>query len=284
VSHSFIAYIDESGHEADRKDKSSEWFVLSAVVLRAENDAKVCRAISSFRKACGKKGRWRNWYFKFTNRLSSWQKIIACEFLARKPVRIVHILVHKSSKPVRNHETNHALIYSYAGKFLLERISFVCRDHAHLSTTGNGKTLLVFSKRSEMNYDNFRQYVRELRDNPGKHNTRIVWDHIDPDPQYITARSARDSRGCQLADIAAGALFTAVNRKRDKFQVTDDRPIRVLEPVTYRKGGLVTNNGVKFWPPEVLEMVSSEKRFTWYRAFYATEEEARSHTPSGAHS
>lgn len=262
MSHSFVAYIDESGCEGGLHGQGgSEWFVLTAIVCRVENDNAVCEAIEEICELHQKDTLWK---FKFST-LRPKGKILAARTLASKPVRVATIIVHKPSAPIRPGKDYHTRLYFYCGKFLLERISWICRDHAHLSETGDGATQIVFSKRKGFPYDRFKSYVQDLRDKPWKHNTRIDWSHIDPGK--IEAKWHHNSRGCKLADIAAGTFFLA--SEYTAYDITDDRPIRHMRGIVYSPAHTtVLNSGIKFWPPEAMAIVTKEGRFDWLRNYF----------------
>src|SRR3546814_3876858 len=97
------------------------------------------------------------------------------------------VLVHKPS--LNEPETFQAekfRLYFYLTRYLLERVSWLCRDHRR-ANEGDGTAEVIFSNRSYMSYDAMRTYLCRLRDHA---DTRIDWSAFDPS----AIRAARKSR------------------------------------------------------------------------------------------
>src|SRR3546814_4069701 len=67
-------------------------------------------------------------------------------------------------------------LYFYLTRYLLERVSWLCRDHRR-ANEGDGTAEVIFSNRSYMSYDAMRTYLCRLRDHA---DTRIDWSAFDP--------------------------------------------------------------------------------------------------------
>jgi hypothetical protein len=61
-------------------------------------------------------------------------------------------------------EKNH--LYFYLCRYLIERISWLCRDMRRNVPEGDGKVKIIFSRRGGMSYDDFRAYLERLRARP----------------------------------------------------------------------------------------------------------------------
>src|SRR3546814_6025402 len=73
------------------------------------------------------------------------------------------VLVHKPS--LNEPETFQAekfRLYFYLTRYLLERVSWLCRDHRR-ANEGDGTAEVIFSNRSYMSYDAMRPYLCRLR-------------------------------------------------------------------------------------------------------------------------
>ncbi len=265
---SFVAYIDESGHEAGNVETgATDWFILSAVVVRVENDASACSAVNEFRAAIGKDN---NWTFSFKD-LKEKRKVLFSRIIATKPVRAISILMHKPSNPIPNAQSEPVKLYHFTGKFLLERISALCRDSRRFSDAGNGKVHIVLSERRWFKYEDFISYLEWLK--LSGNNNYINWDVIDL--SLITTCKHNASPGCHLADAVAGATRIAV----DKYDlrtvdhplkgVTDDRSIRELKKIFYKYADDdIEGNGIKIWPPEAVKLSESAPEFDWLNVFF----------------
>ena len=266
MGHSFSVYIDESGVEGDEHGRGgTEWFVMAALVCRAEIRTQTLHAVPEFVREIGKPPDFRVKYDK----LKSKQQIAFARHLARKPARFVAVIVHKPSVTNKAILRDHRVIYNYVGKYLVERISWVCRDMMPYVTSGNGKAKIIFSESRKVSYVAFQQYVRRLQvDLPQA--SQIIWNHIDA--ELIEAIPHKDSYGCQLADVAASALGYSIERK--DLGITDDRAARELAPIRYiPPSGRVFGNGIKLWPREAEHMIGTDPRFRWFVHYYETDSE-----------
>lgn len=99
MSYGFIAYIDESGDDGLARvkpidpDGSSEWFVLSAVVVRAGNENAVGRWQRDILDSFGYTQRKDIHYRK----LSPIRKQLACKYMADQPLRIFTVMSNKKN-------------------------------------------------------------------------------------------------------------------------------------------------------------------------------------------
>lgn len=254
----FIAYIDESGCEGGEHGKgASEWFGLTAVVTAQDRGPELSAAIAAFK---AEYKRAPDWKFKFTA-LDPKRKIRIAQHLSSLPVAIASILVHKPSLKDENLKSDHKRLYFYYGKFLIERISWICRD-SKSSSADDKRCQIVFSKRSKFPYEEFSNYIRKLPDTDPK--TRMAWDYIDPD--LIEAIPHHQSDGCVLADVAASALTLAV--ESTEFDITDPRPLTVLVSRYYAPAKVIKGNSIKLFPYEAEALPMTNPRLDWLRFYF----------------
>ena len=252
----FVAYIDEAGHEAEKpRDGRWEWFVLSAVVCRA--DYSPDDALEDFNglDGCASGSRFTKY-----QKLNPDRRVLAARSLSRAPVRTAHVVAHKPSL-VGHLRDSPLKLYYYLSRFLIERISWICRDAR--TDPGDPRCMLVFSQRSGFDYSEYTRYLGRLRHDE---RCRIAWDHIEP--SYVTHFPHNEQSGCRLADVAASAVYRAI--ERNERRVTDDRSARELVPTMYRpRGGRVLANGLKIFPPPAEDLVGSDPRLEWVRFYCA---------------
>ncbi len=243
----FRVYVDESGDEGFvfRPDGtgSRHWMVLSAVVVRRTNDLALVRMLGEVRTTLGKAPKQQ---LHFSD-LKHEQRVPYVRRIAGMPVRTVSVLIHKPS--IRDPEKFQAekfLLYRYATRFLLERVSWLCRDHA-ADGPGGGTAHVVFSNRSIMSYDELRAYLRLLKDQSDPMDVRVDWSVIDPD--RVEAVNHDQLAGLQIADAVASSLYYAVQLNR--YGEVEEKYTQMLRPTFYRHKGKALGYGVKFWPAEV---------------------------------
>lgn len=257
----FVAYIDESGSEKDHgKPGTSEWFVMAAVVFRFEFLNTVRAAVAEMRKHMN---RDPDHIFKYDS-IQPNKRVAFAGLLAKKPVAITSVFVHKPSLKTPLTSRSAAETYNYIGKLLFERISWVCRDLGTEHIPPSGKCFVVFSERKKFPYDEFREYLQRLARNPG-YRCSIDWRFIDP--KLVAAIPHWESDNCALADLAASACGAAVEYKEGSHQVTDSRPLLELRSRIKMKGGSVRNVGIKIFPETEYARTQTEDRFHWYRHF-----------------
>ncbi|HVY23675.1 MAG TPA: DUF3800 domain-containing protein [Steroidobacteraceae bacterium] len=242
---SFRAYIDESGDEGfvfkPDGTGSSRWLVLSAVIVRRENDLIVVKLMDEVRALLGRQPRKELHFVK----LNHAQRIPYARAIGKASLRTVSVMIHKPS--VQEPETFQAhkhRLYRYASRLLLERVSWLCRDH-HIKGKGSGLADIIFSNRGQMSYEELRGYLCKLRENSAGVN--IDWNFIDP--AAVSAVQHSQMAGLQIADAVASGIFAALNP--NQFGDTESRYLTELLPTVYRHQGQLLGYGLKFWPGDI---------------------------------
>jgi hypothetical protein len=244
MTSSFVAYVDESGDEGFKflpnEQGSSRWFVLSALVIRKENDLQVVQLARQARELL-KKDPKKPLHFR---NLRHEQRVPLARLLGDAQVRTVNVLIHKPSIPEPEVFQQQAYaLYRYATRLLVERVSWLCRDNRR-TNQGNGKVDMVFSNRSAMSYDDLRGYLCKLRDGvTNERDVRVDWDVVNPDT--IRAVNHDQLAGLQLADAVASGVFYAVHR--NPYAEVEDRYLRLLAKTVYRHKNRAEGYGLKFW-------------------------------------
>lgn len=159
---SFITYIDESGDEGfvfnPDGSGSSRWFVLSAVVIRAVNDLQMVSCLSEVRKVLNREPLVPLHFVDLRHE----HRVPYIRRVGALPMRTVSVLVYKPAitEPEKFQNTKY-LLYRYATRMLLERVSWLCRDQRS-EGEGDGFAEVIFSNRSNMSYEDIRTYLRLL--------------------------------------------------------------------------------------------------------------------------
>ena len=248
---SFRAYVDESGDEGfifnTDGSGSSRWLVLSALVTRRETDLETVKLIDRVRAKLGRPPRTP---LHFRD-LKHEQRIPYVREIAAAKVRAVSVLIHKPSiAEPEKFQSEKYLLYRYASRMLLERVSWLCRDR-RMEGLGNGEAEIIFSNRSRMSYEDLRTYLHTLKAKSDPMGVMIDWTVINPDT--MQAINHDKLMGLQLADAVASSLYYAVNLNR--YGETEPRYQEILKPAFYRHKGAVLGYGLKFWPNELSKML-----------------------------
>ncbi len=250
---SFRVYIDESGDEGftfkPDGSGSSRWLVLSAIVVRKKNDLSMVRLLDEVRKKLGREPKKQ---LHFSD-LKHEQRIPYVRHIAAASVRTVSVLIHKPAiQEPEKFQSEKFLLYRYATRYLLERVSWLCRDH-RIAGEGNGQAEIIFSNRSMMSYENLREYLRLLKSKSDPMDVRIDWAVIDP--ESVSAIDHRQLAGLQIADAVASSFYYAINVNR--YGETEDKYAKILLPTCYRHKDSVLGYGLKFWPEEFQKLKSA---------------------------
>jgi hypothetical protein len=249
----FRVYIDESGDEGFCFEKgSSAWFVLSAVVTREDADIATVKLVDDVREKLGKKPR----YTLHFRELQHPHRLPYVDAISRARLRAVSVLVHKPTiqEPEKFGSEPH-LLYRFATRYLLERVSWLCRDHRK---NEDDTAKIYFSNRAAMSYDYIRDYLNVLKSNTGMFDVRIDWTAFS-DPPNITSAAHSSMMGLQIADAVASSLFYACEKTRLGYN--EPRYAEMLSPIFYRRSGKLLGYGLKFWPREANQCVGHE--FNW---------------------
>lgn len=249
MTSSFRVYIDESGDEGFKflpdEQGSSRWLLLSALVFRRENDLLAVELAKQARELL-KKPHKHPLHFR---ELKHEQRVPLARLIGQVNARAVNVLIHKPSiaEPEKFQQLKYSL-YRYACRVLLERVSWLCRDH-YRTGHGNGRAELIFSNRSAMSYDDLRNYLQQLKEDIAK-DVRIDWNVVDP--ALVSAVNHDHLAGLQLADAVATSVFYAVHK--NQYGEVEERYLKLIAPIIYRHEGRMDGYGLKFWCEDKAEI------------------------------
>ena len=241
----YTAYIDESGDEGfvflGGERGSSRWLVLSAVVFRTSSELQSVAALKEARTLLGKKPK-APLHFRD---LSHQHRVPYVRIIAGKSLRTVSVLIYKPGlQAPENFQREPHLLYRYATRLLLERVSWLCRDNKR-AEDADCAVDLVFSNRSAMSYEELRDYLRYLQGRAELDDCRIHWPSISPD--RVRAVNHDQLAGLQIADAVASGIFYSVNLS--PYGEVEPRYMEILAPTAYRhQGRSVLGYGIKFMP------------------------------------
>lgn len=255
MTHSFHAYIDESGDDGfifldPPARASSQWFVLGALVLREKNQAPASRKLGAL---FGPIEEAKKSPVHFA-RLPHEQQSALCSGLAKLPVRAVVIAIDKRSlKPGHTLEGNRRL-YSYCVRFLFERISWITRDE-HVAGEGNGRCRLTFSHCKGLSYERLAGYIDHIKDMP----TQVAWDHLDTEKYNVKAHG--ESLWLRAADVMTSGIAKGLELSR--YGLCEDRFARQMKPIVYERKGNYGSYGLKLFPSVPAVEVERDNRYEW---------------------
>lgn len=248
MAHSFIAYLDEAGDEGltgkyrqpGIGGGSSHWLTLGATVWRQSRDLDAVQWAREIIEQLPVQRRKKPLHFMELNHA---QKVMAIQGLCGKPFRCAVVIANKPVIPSGIY-TQPNQLYQYLCRYLIERISWLCRDMRPQVPEGDGRVKIVFSRKRTMDYDDFRNYVQVLKDKNDP-EVRIHWPVIDIDG--IEAKDHGSRLGLQIADLVTSGLTAAL--EPDFYGNVEPRFARMLRPNVYCRNKNYMSYGAKMFPP-----------------------------------
>lgn len=251
----FVAYIDESGDEGFKFGQgSSNWFVLSAVILRREEELAEVKLVDAVRSLINQN---RQPEHRIPDKkplhfrdLSHEQRKLLAQHIAAAKVKTISVMVYKPLLTSPEIFQQSFALYHHAVHLLIERVSWYCRTARRKSDKGDGSVLLTFSNRSTMDYDDLKAKIADLETQGAALDYHAAPRIIRSD--QIDTYSAGRRMGLQLADAVASGYFFAVEKSPHGF--TEDAYVRLFQPCVYRYRRTCWGYGVKLFPDEAEAM------------------------------
>lgn len=250
----YRVYVDEAG-DRGINPKSSTHFVVSAIIVADNHDAKVRTELGALRAALGRHPGQILHFQKFSHsqRLKAVQDIRNFSIAA-----ITNVIVHKDliGQPMpaggMAHISRADPMYLWSLRLLLERISWYVDEHA-----GTG-AIVTFAHVKGFKAQKLYDYRTALELTPG---VQIRWKAFQTHPFRINSPSTIEL--LQVADTTASAVFRAV--EPDPYGNTETRYLKELRPRLYRRGAAnVGSYGLKVFPSQEAEKGRS---LNWLRTY-----------------
>lgn len=246
MAHSFIAYIDECGDDGlgnyrvpGKSGGASRWLTLSATVCRMSRDREVISWRDGIRTKLDPKSLAKPLHFVG---LRHEQRVMALQALRNKPLRSICVVANKPVIPPGIY-TDKNQLYCYLCRYLIERVSWLCKEMRPQVPEGDGRVKIVFSRRGGMSYPDFQDYLSKLqaKDDPA---IQIKWSVIDI--PGVEAHDHSRVAGLQIADIIASGITAGV--EPNNYGNCELRYADIIKPNIYARRGNYLSYGMKFYP------------------------------------
>jgi hypothetical protein len=189
------------------------------------------------------------------------EQVVQCFTADPSLFRAVLIMVHKPSlaDPETFNESNR--LYFYFTRYLLERVSWLCRDsrEQRLKEHGDGTARVVFSSMDEVSHDRIRNYLSDLQ----RKTTTIDWGVIRPD-LFITRKPSQHA-GLQIADSLASGFFCGDHPTDHK---RSPRWCEMWKPMLYSRNSKYRGYGIKIFPPAAEKQIAQGTLSAWAKLHY----------------
>lgn len=257
----FVAFIDEAGDEGFKilprpAKKSSEWFIMSAVVVPADKTRMFDNALYEFRSITDDRGQQKKGAFHFRNARHE-ERIAFLKSLRGWPFKIITVATHKPSIRATTALAGQShILFQYATKLLVERISWYCRERSD-----SGPVALIFAERGQLKVKRITSYLEHLEET--RRNSNIRWNVINPN--MVEVVPCAQLTGLQVADAAVSSVAQALELSR--YSTTEHRYVKMWRYRYYRKDGICNGYGLKVFPKWPYEERLIDHRFHWRRHF-----------------
>jgi hypothetical protein len=266
---SYVAYIDESGDDGVANVRpidpngASEWFVLSALVVRREAQRETIWVRDILKQI--RLEQRRTLHFQ---PLDGWRRNLVCAGISELPVRCFAVISNKANMHgYRNTraEASSGLVgrtwfYWWMTRLLLERVTDYC-ERRSLRDYGEPRVVrLEFSRRKGLRYGHLQAYLVWLRmqSKAGAlflQRGDLKWSVVDPINE-IGAYDSSERAGLQLTDAVASSFYQSVSG-----DAPDASHAMALAPrMAGKPDGQVFDYGLKLMPGNFLGRASAEHR------------------------
>lgn len=218
-------YIDESGDLGI--GRGTRWFVLSAVVIDADNESEMRNIISSIKQ------RLNIHEIHFRNLRGFDQKSYVVNELANGKFDLINVIIDTSQLNIRcdTPSDNPSIVtYNFACRLLLERVSWLLRD-----TGRTGK--IILSSRGTNRDRELIDYINKLLSFKNNEITNKFTN--------IQSKPANSWDMLQLVDVCATSMFYRFEPNQYGF-ITPCYSLRLKEKL-YQYNGHVEKYGVKYY-------------------------------------
>lgn len=252
INYDYVLFIDEAGDDGLKRvmpidnNGSSEWLVISGLMVRAEDEVSCRKWLDSIRLDINaiQSG---TLHFR---KLSASKRLRAAEMLADLPVKIFTVCSNKRN--MRNYHNSRAAqsggkqwFYNWIVRILMERATAYCLDNSVRRLGRIGKLKVLFSARGGHSYGQTKAYWELLRaqGKPLLNRNRIRFEVlsyrlVDYVPHYLHA-------GLQLADLSASAFYQAIDTNSRKWSTES---AKVLAPIVAKSQGKFADVGIVLQP------------------------------------
>lgn len=257
MAHSFIAYIDESGDDGlpghfrmpGGQGGPSHWLAIGASVWRYSRDLDMVACAKDIIQRLPAQKRSKALHF---TELDHGQRTMAIKRIAKERFRFAGVFAYKPIIPDGIYVEKNQL-YHYKARYLIERLSWLCRDFRRHVPEGDGRVKIIFSRRGGMSYEDFQGYLYHLR-NTDDPEIKIHWPVIDIDGVEAFDHSLR--YGLQIADLAVSGLRAAL--EFDYYSNVEPSFAAALKSKVYSRNGNFLSYGAKMVPTH--DRITAHKR------------------------
>jgi hypothetical protein len=219
----YVAYIDESGDQGLQKvkpldpDGSSEWLVVSGVVIRKEYEEAASKWIADIRDKL-KSPQLRVIHFRKLK--PRWRKETVCTEIAKLPIRCFVICSNKKNmkgyvNPFAEQVPSQNWFYCWLTRVLLEKVTHFVASDSRARFGGVRRVKIVYSKAGGLSYPQMAAYYEWIREKRRNDNQVLFWGDLEYDTVHsrlLEVRDHKDDARLTLPDVVASAFYKACDK------------------------------------------------------------------------
>lgn len=264
LSYDYVLFIDEAGDDGLKRVMpidvigSSEWLVISGLMVRAEDEARCREWLDGIRRDINA---LQSGVLHF-RKLSPTKRLRAAEMLGELPVRAFTVCSNKKNMRGYNNEKaatagGKQWFYNWVVRILMERATNYCLENSIKRLGRSAKMKVLFSARGGHSYGQTKAYWELLRTQGKPYLNRyqmrfevLSYQLVDYVPHYMHA-------GLQLADLVASGFYQAVDDSSQKW--SPDCAI-AMSKIMARFDGSVADTGLVLQPHRINEIRLNENQ------------------------
>lgn len=227
----YTIYIDEAGDLG--LNRGTRWFVLSAVIIKKENEKNIRQIIEKLKSTLNYKEIHFRKLRHFEKRAYVVNSLYQCPFLFCNVI----LDTTKVKLQPRDMESNKSvLLYNYMCRFLLERVSWFLRENKAF-------TDIILSSRGTSRDAELIAYIKDIL-------LKREDNEVAPQFTNVTSKQAPTWDMLQLADVCATSIFMAYEVNKN-FGFLLPCYAHKLGARLYKYNKTLKNYGIKYFSPEM---------------------------------
>lgn len=246
-------FVDESGDEgihnvrsAVNQNGASPWFFFGAFLLSSENTRAAQAALRECRERIT-----RDIHF---SSLTHEKKVFCCKKFSELPITIFGLISDKSGLDRGNYRStlDHQKFYNKNAKYLLEKVGKFCELNNCIVDQ------IIFEKKNGHNYDQMRNFIRSVRDNPIYTPSRNL---IHLNISKLREKTKAEEPLLKIADAISNSLFSSCTP--NIYDLTEHRYIKEMKSKFFCSDtGQILDYGLKIVPSlNALQISASDLAF-----------------------
>lgn len=205
-------YVDETGDRNFKRNRQSDWFAMTAVVIPHEYTNHLQVIVQGMKHHCNlPDDKFLHWVKHFRRENIARRNVALDLFTGFRRIKVVHVVIHKPSIAESAHMRRDTRgVYHYATALLTERIGHVAANWEG----GPRRARLNLGVVGGVNHALTMKYLHHVANEARAKQEDHWFDYLQWPFKWF---SMTQLEGLQAADMYSGFLTTALNEGRHEF-------------------------------------------------------------------